>query len=317
MSRSYCQRSAQLVELYVRPYFKERRVLSLTAADFSEWMAAMRAEGRGPRTVNLARQAVNVALNSLAEQRRLPWNPLSVAKPYHEEHRRRGILSVAELRALLALDDLDPRIRVAIALGSLCGMRLGEIRGLRWSDITEDLVHVHRSYVLVDGERGSAKHGSDRSVPLPAPARAALETWRAVSPALRPEDYVLVHIDHLERPIAPDVVLTNFKSALRRIGVTEAARAERNIVFHSLRHFYVTILRNQIPDSVLRRLTGHRSAEMTGNIRRWPRDRLPGGPAKAGGHHSGGHGPPGRWKMTYVELCNRCKPCKLTERLPG
>ncbi|MGA2479360.1 MAG: tyrosine-type recombinase/integrase, partial [Spirochaetia bacterium] len=257
MSRSHCRKSAQLVELHVRPYFRERRILDITAADFSDWMARMRADGRSPHTVNAARQCVNSALNWLAEQRRLPWNPLSIARPYHEDHKRRGILTVAELRALLALEDIDPRIRVAITLGSLCGMRLGEIRALRWGDIAEDLVHVHRSYVLIDGDRPTTKNGSARDVPLPEPARKALQAWRTASPAPRSEDYIMAHLNHLERPIAPDVVLTNFKSALRRIGVTEAARVERNIVFHSCRHWFNTTLRNQVPDSVLRRLTGH------------------------------------------------------------
>ena len=265
ISRSYCHSMTLLVEKHVKPYLEGKKILGLTAEIFDDWMAELKGKGLGHRVINLARQAVNVPLNYLVELRRLPWNPLAAAKPYHETHKPRGIVSLAELRSLLALEDTDPRVRVAIALGSLCGMRLGEIRGLKWGDVNAELgiVRIQRSYVLIDGERPQAKHGSNRDVPLPSPAAAALQAWRQRTPAPAPTDYVLVHLDHVDRPIAGDVVLTNFKAALRRIGISEAERAKRNVVFHSLRHWYNTILRNSIPDSVLRRLTGHRSEAMT------------------------------------------------------
>lgn len=265
ISRSYCHSMTLLVEKHVKPHLEGKRILGLTAEIFDDWMATLKSKGLGHRVINLARQAVNVPLNYLVELRRLPWNPLAAAKPYHETHKRRGIISLSELRALLALEGMDPRVRVAIALGSLCGMRLGEIRGLKWGDVDAELgiVRIQRSYVLIDGERPQAKHGSNRDVPLPSPAADALEAWRKISPARGPSDYILAHVDHIERPIAPGVVLDAFYRALMRIEVSKAARLERNIVFHSLRHWYNTILRNSIPDSVLRRLTGHRSEAMT------------------------------------------------------
>ena len=164
---------------------------------------------------------------------------------------------------LLDLEGLDPRAYVAIALGGLCGMRMGEIRGLRWADVdaVRKLVHIHTSYVEIDGERDQAKHGSNRDVPLPSAVSEALEGWRGESPATRPEDWVVCDLEHPERPMLADPIREAFYEALESIGVKD--REERKIVFHSLRHWYNTQLRGSIPDAVLRRFTGHRDAEMT------------------------------------------------------
>ena len=64
-------------------------------------------------------------------------------------------------------------------------MRMGGIRGLRWADVdaARKLVHIHTSYVEIDGERDQARHGSNRDVPLPSVVSEALEGWRIESPA--------------------------------------------------------------------------------------------------------------------------------------
>jgi len=196
-------------------------------------------------------------------QRRLPWNPLTAVKPYKEKYGKRGTLTVEEFRKLLELDGLDPRVYVAITLGGLCGMRMGEIRCLRWADVdvARKLVHIHTSYVEIDGERDQAKHGRNRDVPLPSVVCEALEGWRSESPAIQLQDWIVCDLEHPDRPMLPDPIRNAFYEALERIGVKD--REKRKIVFHSLRHWYNTQLRGSIPDAVLRRFTGHSSPEMT------------------------------------------------------
>lgn len=265
IGRMYCYTMLSLVKRHVEPYFKGRRLHSLTATDFDSWMAALSDKGVSHRTINYARQAVNVALNYLVSLRRLPWNPVLPAKPYKEIHARRGIFTVKEYRALLTLPDLDPRQLIAIALGGLAGLRLGEIRGLRWEDVDQEngIIHVHTSYVEMDNERDQAKHGSNRDALLSSPIIRALEAWMALSPAKAPHDFIICQLDHFERPMPSDTLRYQFYTALKRIGISEDTRAERALCFHSLRHWFNSQLRGAIPDHVLRGLTGHKNAEMT------------------------------------------------------
>lgn len=47
------------------------------------------------------------------------------------------------------------------------------------------------------------------------------------------------------------------------ISMGEHLRTERNIVFHSLRHYYVTYMRGKIGDNLLQSVVGHQSAAVT------------------------------------------------------
>ncbi len=262
ISRNYVKTMGQLVDRYVKPTFSGRRIAALTPDSFDEWMSKLRTDGTPPRMINLSRQAVNVALNWLVALRRLPYNPLAPVKPFHETHERRAILTLQEFRSLLALEGLDPRVRAAIALGGLCGLRLGEIRALHWSDVDRagELIKVHRSYVPLDGERDRAKHGSDRDVPLPAPVAEALDAVRAeAKQEPSPDAYVLVDSD-TGHPMGDKLIRAAFYAALKRIKVD---RTGRHLVFHGLRNWYITQLRGSLPEELLRRFAGHATVDMT------------------------------------------------------
>ena len=50
---------------------------------------------------------------------------------------------------------------------------------------------------------------------------------------------------------------------MRRAGIDEQTRSDKNITFHSLRHGYVSYLRHQVSDSTMRLAIGHRDKETT------------------------------------------------------
>lgn len=263
IGRAYCRTMGYMIGKHVKPHFEGRRIPTLTADDFEDWMATLADRGVPRGQINLARTCVSVALNHLVTLRRLPWNPMSAVRPYKEAHGKRGTLTAEEYRKLLDLDGLDPRVYVAVALGGLCGMRMGEIRGLRWADVdnAQKVLHIHTSYVEIDGERDQAKHGSNRDVPLPSVVCEALAGWTCESPATDPDNWVLCDLEQPGKPMPADPLREAFYGALKTIGIKD--RVERKIVFHSLRYWYNTQLRGSVPESVLRRFTGHHSAEMT------------------------------------------------------
>jgi hypothetical protein len=86
ISRTYCRTMGCMVSKFVKPDFEGRAIRTLTADDFDEWMADMAADDVLARSINLARQCVNAGLSYPVTLHRLPWNPLSTVKPYHETH---------------------------------------------------------------------------------------------------------------------------------------------------------------------------------------------------------------------------------------
>lgn len=263
ISRNHCKIMGYMVGKYVKPIFDGRSIASLTSEDFEDWMDELASQEVPARQINSARQSINVGLNYLTEQRRLPWNPLTAVKPYKEINEKRGIPTVEEFKKLLDHGGLDPRVHLAIAFGGLCGLRMGEVRGLRWEDV--DLVakraNIHTSFVEVDGEREQAKHGSNRVVPVPDTVIEALTDWKGQSKATGSHDWIFWDERHPDVPMFGDDIRDGFYMGLEGIGILD--RKERRIVFHSLRHWYNTQLRGSIPEAALRRFTGHQSEEMT------------------------------------------------------
>ena len=103
-----------------------------------------------------------------------------------------AVLDDAGVAALLAAGSTD-RWRVALALAGYGGLRLGEVRGLRWKDIdlAADLIHVRRS-LLPDGTAKSPKtEAAARPVPILPALRKRLVAWRLRSPHARPADVVI------------------------------------------------------------------------------------------------------------------------------
>ena len=64
-------------------------------------------------------------------------------------------------------------------------------------------------------------------------------------------------------PITPGYYGDCFYKALEEIGVSELVRKERNIVFHSLRHFCCTMLKQKADKEIVMQIMGHKSFTMT------------------------------------------------------
>jgi len=61
-------------------------------------------------------------------------------------------------------------------------------------------------------------------------------------------------------PLNKHTLLDRFRAAL---GPTEIEVEGRNLVLHSFHHTYVTIIREVLPEKILREFTGHRTEAMT------------------------------------------------------
>jgi integrase len=66
-----------------------------------------------------------------------------------------------------------------------------------------------------------------------------------------------------DRPISKSEVEQAFNDAVYRIVIAEEDRRRRKLTFHSWRHWYNTMTRGKVSDYLLRRITRHKSAEMT------------------------------------------------------
>jgi integrase len=103
-------------------------------------------------------------------------NPVHEAKPEGKRTDFEAVpYTVADVEAMLG--KLTGAPRVAVAIAAFTGLRLAELRGLKWEDYTSDALHVRRS--VWRGNVGQTKTpASKATVPVIAPLRVALDEHR-------------------------------------------------------------------------------------------------------------------------------------------
>ena len=104
--------------------------------------------------------------------------------------------------------------------------------------------------------RKCAKWNSERLVPIPSRVAEELEAVIMASRYREADDLIFPGYCR-ELPINKHVLQKSFYSALRGIGIDEAARRERGLVWHSTRHTFNSLMRGKIDGGKLMRIVGH------------------------------------------------------------
>jgi integrase len=88
-----------------------------------------------------------------------------------EAPREKGILTPDEVTRLISAPIADPRHRLVVLLGCLCGVRMGEVRGLQWGDIKDGLIHIRHNWINGEGIKApKCKGGAARENPRTVPS---------------------------------------------------------------------------------------------------------------------------------------------------
>jgi integrase len=266
LSLDYLEHNRRALRLHLAPFpgFRGLRLSKLRAGIVKDWQLWALEHGATPRACNYALQALRVPVREAVARGDIPADPLAIVKKVPENPKERGVLGPREIEALIRAPESDPRIRAAVLLAALAGLRRGEIRGLRWGDIDEEkgLVYVRHNAVDLEDDK-APKTGSARTVPLHESAADALNDVRRLAPSTGAEDFVFLSLQKKGKPITGPALLTGFGRMLSAIGVDEAERKRRNLNLHALRHSFITLARSLgMPDVSVMALSGHKSPEM-------------------------------------------------------
>ncbi len=184
----------------------------------------------------------------------------------------RGALTPEEIAKLAALPWPDHRAKVAVLLAMFASMRRGEVQALRWKDINFDdnTIDINRAFTNNFDDKGKPifkdpKAGSARRWPYLGfdELKKALIQLRAETPYNKPEDLVLINIwdgDAVNeyRPINEATLRWQLRDMLTAIGISRDEQKRRKLVFHSLRHTFVSLLSMFASARTVMPLGGHR-----------------------------------------------------------
>lgn len=158
-------------------------------------------------------------------------------------------MTEVEFRKLLAV--ASPALRRAVLLAGRAGLRAGEVRGLRASDVDLEAGELVVRVGVCRGVEAPPKSGHERRVPL---VRELREELADTSTKKRSER---VSVGPRGRPWSETSVAASFRRACQRAGIGHWR-------FHDLRHFFITgLFRSGAPAPVVQLLAGHLHLSVT------------------------------------------------------
>ena len=275
----YIEMNHDDVRRHVEPFpgFSGITVGTLTKATLKKWLiwlASRKTQRRkkdgtliegdtlSSRRANAVLQSVRVAVRWAVDNEEIDTDPFRKLGEVTEDMREKGVLTLEERNALINMPITDPRRRLVMLLGCLCGLRRGEMRGLQWG-VANGIITVQHNYIDNEGLK-MPKYNSIRKVPVPSAVQGLLDTLHRNAINASPESFVL------ESPYRPGEPLNNnffrdgVEKELSNLGITEGEQKERFISCHSLRHTFVTLAQlSGIPEVIISALAGHKNVAVT------------------------------------------------------
>jgi integrase len=226
--------------------------------------------GLSARSVAYLRVVLRAGLNQARKWNLVARNVAELVEPPRCERFRIVPLTPEQARTLLEAAK-DDRLEALYAVALACGLRMGEILGLRWHDIDLELGRMSVSQAL-QRQKGRglvlAETKTDRSrriIGLPAPLIAALRAHRVrqlqerLVAGSRWQDQSFVFASRVGTALEPRNLHRAFKIVLKRAGLPD-------VRFHDLRRSAASLMLAQgMPLRVVMEVLGHSSISLTAN----------------------------------------------------
>lgn len=219
---------------------KDIKVSDLTQEDIQCAIGTDIARGVSPKTIRNAHGFLSAVLRVYRPQfvliTRLPQKKPKEAVIFTEEQMQ-AVWKGAE----------GTKYEIPILLASWLGLRLSEIKGLRFSDVSDGRVHIQRA--IVTGEEGETLKATksvsgDRWIKVPETLIAKIDAL----PRASENDYIC--------PMTGAAIYKGFQRICEKVGVKPCR-------FHDLRHFAASESHSLgVPDKYSMKRMGHKTDNM-------------------------------------------------------
>jgi len=228
------------------------------AVDVESWLGGL---NLAPGTKKKLRDILHLLYEHAIRYEFTERNPISKVRQGGKRLSTPTRLDVHQLRRLLAA--LPNRERLMVLLDFGTGLRRGELSGLKWEDINFEEKILTPSRSIVAQHVGSVKtEASGKTIPLDDVLLEELLAFRAETPYAADSDYVFASwkMQGKQPYWMSRVMQHHIKPVAAKLGIPLKG-------FHTLRHSYTTLLRqNGNNPKVVQDLLRHASYQITANI---------------------------------------------------
>ncbi len=244
------------MKLRVLPEFGPVRLSEIRRVDLQGFVDRMLGSGLSPGTIRNTLNPFQAICRHAIRRDRLSVNPTRDLELPAAKGRRERVASAVEAEALLSALPFSERALWATAF--YAGLRRGELRALRWSDIAlgRSEIRVERSWDEEVGAVDPKSDSSSRTVPVLAVLR----------------DYLVAR--KLEGTCADDDLVFGRSSSAAFVASTARSRAIKAwkraeiepITLHECRHTFASLLiEARVNAKAIQTFMGHSTIEMTFN----------------------------------------------------
>ena len=254
---------ASHLKVHLRPAFEKVKLSDIDYDRISSLQLKLLEKGRAGDTVNSIVDTLKIILTEAYKKKLIQSVPLIERVAVNSKER--GVLDIEEIKKLFALEWDSEYARVGNLLAASSGMREGEIVALKRSAVHSDHVDVLGSWNQAKRILKSTKNGKPRYVPIPKKVSSDLVNLMDAAQWKDDDAFVFENTPH-DVPMNPEILRDELYSMMGRIGINEEKRTERQLCFHSWRHFFNSLLVNaNISKFKTQSLIGHQSDAMTEN----------------------------------------------------
>lgn len=253
---------SRLLKNHVFPAIGSIKMKDLTQKNVQTVIEMLREKQLAVGTVHLIYTILNSLLKIAVQEGCLSENPCHYVLLPKKPNKRVHALTIAEQKKMERLFFADPE-GVSVILALYTGMRIGEICGLKWSDIDFEtrLIHVQRTVMRVTDENALEKRTvvvedhpktaeSNRFIPM----TNHLCTYLLQLKESNRSNYI---VNNQGKRVEPRTVNYRFKKVL-------AGTDLEKFHFHTLRHTFATrCVENGVDIASVSRLMGHSSIKLT------------------------------------------------------
>ena len=165
------------LELHALADLGSRRVADLTTGDIQRLVERLRRDGHAGSTIANVINPLRAIYRRLVMLGRVNGNPTRGAVLPTSRSKRLHAGDLGDAKRVL--DALPERDRCVWALAFYAGLRLGELRALRWGDLAGGVIRVSRSWDAKEGEIEPKSAAGIREIPILEPLRPFLDAQRA------------------------------------------------------------------------------------------------------------------------------------------